>query len=33
MVKVSTAAGIISGENNEPTTVIMHCTFADVKDL
>jgi hypothetical protein len=33
MVKVSTAAGIISGENNEPTTVIMNHSFSDVKDL
>ena len=28
-----TAAGIISGKNNEPTTVVMNHTFADVKDL
>ena len=28
-----TAAGIISGKNNELTTVVMNHTFEDVKDL
>ena len=32
-INASTAAGTISGKNNEPTTVVMDCTFADVKDL
>jgi hypothetical protein len=32
MVYVSTAAGIISDKNNEPTTVMMTCTFVAVKD-
>jgi hypothetical protein len=33
MVYVSTAAGIISDKNNEPTTVMMTCTFVDTKDF
>jgi len=32
MVWVPTAAGIISGKNNEPTTAVMTCTFLDIKD-
>ena len=31
-VQVPTAVGIISGKNNEPTTVVMTCTFVAVKD-
>ena len=27
-----TAAGIISGKNNEPTTVAINCTFVAIKD-
>ena len=33
MVQVPTAAGIISGKNDEPATVVMNDVFADVKDL
>jgi hypothetical protein len=32
IIQVSTVAGIISGKNNEPTTVVMNCTFMPVKD-
>ncbi len=32
MVQVPTAAGIISGKNNDPTAVLITCTFVAVKD-
>jgi hypothetical protein len=32
MVSVPTAVGIISGKNNEPTTVVMTCTLVHLKD-